>query len=51
MRPAKLLIFANAKAGTLINLAAASAAIDRPLQILVALSESGRTLLFWNDPA
>lgn len=51
MRPTKLLIFGNPKAGTPIMVDAPSAAIDLPLKILVAETESGNTLLFWNDPA
>ena len=50
MRPTKLLIFGNPKAGTPIMIAAPSAALDLPLKILVAETESGKTLLFWNDP-
>jgi uncharacterized protein (DUF302 family) len=51
MRPAKLLIFGNPKAGTPIMVEAPSAAIDLPLKLLVAETESGKTLIFWNDPA
>jgi uncharacterized protein (DUF302 family) len=51
MRPTKLLIFGNAKAGTPLMLEAPSTAIDLPLKILVTETESGNTLLFWNDPA
>jgi uncharacterized protein (DUF302 family) len=50
MRPTKLLIFGSPKAGTPIMVAAPSAALDLPLKILVAETESGKTLLFWNDP-
>jgi uncharacterized protein (DUF302 family) len=50
MRPTKLLIFGNPKAGTPIMVAAPSTALDLPLKILVAETESGKTLLFWNDP-
>jgi uncharacterized protein (DUF302 family) len=50
MRPTKLLIFGNPKAGTPLMVAAPSTAIDLPLKILVAETESGKTLLFWNDP-
>jgi uncharacterized protein (DUF302 family) len=50
MRPTKLLIFGNPKAGTPIMVAAPSAALDLPLKILVAETEAGKTLLFWNDP-
>jgi len=51
MRPAKLLIFGNPKAGTPLMVAAPSAAIDLPLKILVAETEGGKTILYWNDPA
>jgi uncharacterized protein (DUF302 family) len=51
MRPTKLLIFGNPKAGTPLMVAAPSAALDLPLKILVAETETGKTLLFWNDPA
>jgi uncharacterized protein (DUF302 family) len=51
MRPTKLLIFGNPKAGTPLMLAAPSAALDLPLKILVAQNETGKTVLSWNDPA
>jgi uncharacterized protein (DUF302 family) len=51
MRPTKLLIFGSAKAGTPLMLEAPSTALDLPLKILVAETESGKTILFWNDPA
>jgi uncharacterized protein (DUF302 family) len=50
MRPAKLLIFGSPKAGTPLMVAAPSTALDLPLKILVAETETGKTLLFWNDP-
>jgi uncharacterized protein (DUF302 family) len=50
MRPTKLLIFGSAKAGTPIMIEAPSAGLDLPLKILVAETESGKTILFWNDP-
>jgi uncharacterized protein (DUF302 family) len=50
MRPTKLLIFGNPKAGTPIMISAPSAALDLPLKILVAETETGKTILFWNDP-
>jgi uncharacterized protein (DUF302 family) len=49
MRPTKLLIFGNPKAGTPLMLAAPSAALDLPLKILVAEQPSGEVLLSWND--
>jgi uncharacterized protein (DUF302 family) len=51
MRPTKLLIFGNPKAGTPLMVEAPSAALDLPLKLLVAETESGKTLIFWNDPA
>ena len=51
MRPTKLLIFGSAHAGTPIMIEAPSAALDLPIKILVAETESGKTILFWNDPA
>jgi uncharacterized protein (DUF302 family) len=50
MRPTKLLIFGSAKAGTPLMIEAPSTALDLPLKILVTETESGKTLLFWNDP-
>ena len=51
MFPTKLLIFGNPSAGTPIMVTAPSAALDLPLKILVAQAESGKTIIFWNDPA
>jgi uncharacterized protein (DUF302 family) len=51
MRPTKLLIFGNPKAGTPLMIAAPSAALDLPLKILIAETEAGETLVSWNDPA
>ena len=51
MRPAKVLIFGAPRAGTPLMVAAPSTALDLPLKILVAETESGRTILYWNDPA
>ena len=51
MRPTKLLIFGNPKAGTPLMIDAPSAALDLPLKLLVAETEAGKTLIFWNDPA
>jgi uncharacterized protein (DUF302 family) len=50
MRPTKLLIFGNPKAGTPVMVDAPSAAIDLPLKLLVTETEAGKTLIFWNDP-
>ena len=51
MRPTKLLIFGNPKAGTPLMMAAPSAALDLPLKILVAEQADGTVLLSWNDAA
>src|SRR5438094_9479846 len=51
MRPTKLLIFGNPKAGTPVMLAAPSSAIDLPLKILVWEDARGRVWLSYNDPA
>ena len=51
MRPTKLLIFGNPKAGTPLMVAAPSTALDLPLKILIAETEFGKTILFWTDPA
>lgn len=51
MPPTKVLIFGNPKAGTPLMVATPSVALDLPLKILVAETESGKTILFWNDPA
>ena len=51
MRPTKLLIFGNAKAGTPLMIDAPSTGLDLPLKILVTQTESGNTILLWNDPA
>src|SRR3977135_2090873 len=51
MRPTKLLIFGNPKAGTPLMLAAPSTAIDLPLKILVWEDAQGRAWLSYNSPA
>jgi len=51
MRPTKLLIFGNPKAGTPLMIAAPSIAIDLPLKILVWEDEQGRTQISYNSPA
>jgi uncharacterized protein (DUF302 family)/uncharacterized membrane protein YidH (DUF202 family) len=51
MRPTKLLIFGNPKAGTPLMLASPGIAIDLPLKILVAEDESGKVQVSWNSPA
>jgi uncharacterized protein (DUF302 family) len=51
MRPTKLLIFGNPKAGTLMMLAAPSIAIDLPLKILIWEDGEGRAQVSYNSPA
>lgn len=50
MRPTKLLIFGNPKAGTPLMLASPSIAIDLPLKILVWEDSQGKTWLSYNRP-
>jgi len=50
MRPTKLVIFGNPKAGTPLMLASPGIAIDLPLKILVAEDESGRAWISYNSP-
>ena len=50
MRPTKLLIFGNPKAGTPLMLAAPSIAIDLPLKILVWEDAQGKVWLSYNSP-
>lgn len=51
MRPTKLLIFGNPKAGTPLMLAAPSIAIDLPLKILVAEDAEGKVWISYNSPS
>ena len=51
MRPCKLLIFGNPKAGTPIMLASPLAALDLPLKILVCEKTDGSVWLSYNDSA
>ncbi|WP_433973698.1 DUF302 domain-containing protein [Tunturiibacter lichenicola] len=51
MRPTKLLIFGNPKAGTPLMLTTPSIAIDLPLKILVWEDNDGKTWASCNDPA
>jgi uncharacterized protein (DUF302 family) len=51
MRPTRLLIFGNPKAGTPLMLEAPSLALDLPLRLLIAESAEGQVVLSWNDPA
>jgi uncharacterized protein (DUF302 family) len=50
MRPTKLLIFGNPKAGTPLMLAAPSVAIDLPLKILIWEDAQGKVWLSYNNP-
>jgi uncharacterized protein (DUF302 family) len=49
MRPTKLLIFGNPKAGTPMMLAAPSSAIDLPLKILVWEDDQGKVWISYNS--
>ena len=51
MRPTKLLIFGNPKAGTPVMLAAPSSAIDLPLKILIWEDAQGKVWVAYNSPA
>jgi uncharacterized protein (DUF302 family)/uncharacterized membrane protein YidH (DUF202 family) len=50
MRPTKLLIFGNPKAGTPLMLAAPSSAIDLPLKILIWEDAQGKVWVSYNSP-
>ena len=50
MRPTKLLIFGNPKAGTPLMLASPSSAIDLPLKILVWEDARGQVWVTYNSP-
>lgn len=50
MRPTKLLIFGNPKAGTPLMLAAPSIAIDLPLKFLVWEDGNGQVWISYNSP-
>src|SRR3981189_15906 len=51
MRPTKLLIFGNPKAGTPLMLASPSSAIDLPLKILVWEDAESKAWISYNSPA
>jgi uncharacterized protein (DUF302 family) len=51
MRPTKLLIFGNPKAGTPLMLAAPSAALDLPLKLLVWEDAEGHSWISYNAPS
>jgi uncharacterized protein (DUF302 family) len=50
MRPTKLAIFGNPKAGTPVMLAAPSSAIDLPLKILIWEDADGKVWVSYNSP-
>lgn len=51
MRPTKLLIFGNPKAGTPVMLASPRSAIDLPLKILIWEDAQGKVWVSYNSPA
>jgi uncharacterized protein (DUF302 family) len=51
MRPTKLLVFGNPKAGTPVMLAAPSSAIDLPLKILILEDAQGKVWVTYNSRA
>jgi len=51
MRPTKLLIFGNPKAGTPLMVAVPSMAIDLPLKLLIAEDANGKVWISYNAPA
>jgi uncharacterized protein (DUF302 family) len=51
MRPTKLLIFGNPKAGTPLMLAAPEAALDLPLKLLVWEDAEGHSWISYNAPS
>jgi len=51
MRPAKLLIFGNPKAGTPLMVASPTSAIDLPLKVLVWEDQNGQTRISYNAPS
>ena len=51
MRPTKLLIFGNPKAGTPVMIASPSIAIDLPLKIMVWEDGNGKVWISYNSPA
>jgi ribulose 1,5-bisphosphate synthetase/thiazole synthase len=51
MKPTKLVIFGNPKAGTPLMLAAPSSAIDLPLKVLVWEDAKGKVWISYNSPA
>lgn len=50
MRPTRLLVFGNPKAGTPLMIAAPTVAIDFPLKVLVSEDADGRVWMSYNSP-
>jgi uncharacterized protein (DUF302 family) len=50
MRPTRMLIFGNPKAGTPLMIAAPTVAIDFPLKVVVSEDEDGRVWMWYNSP-
>jgi len=50
MRPTRMLLFGNPKAGTPLMVAAPTLAIDLPLKALVSQDEQGRVWVSYNSP-
>jgi uncharacterized protein (DUF302 family) len=50
MRPTKVLIFGNPKAGTPLMIASPTVAIDLPLKLLVWEGSDGKVKIAYNDP-
>jgi uncharacterized protein (DUF302 family)/uncharacterized membrane protein YidH (DUF202 family) len=51
MRPTKLLIFGNPKAGTPLMVASPSIAIDLPIKILISEDAEGKVWISYNQPS
>jgi len=51
MRPTKLLILGNPKAGTPLMIASPSIAIDLPIKILIWEDGEGKVWISYNDPS
>ncbi|HEY1753859.1 MAG TPA: DUF302 domain-containing protein [Bryobacteraceae bacterium] len=51
MRPTRLLIFGNPKAGTPLMIASPSVALDLPLKLLVWEDAEGKVFISYNAPA
>ncbi|HMC58853.1 MAG TPA: DUF302 domain-containing protein, partial [Candidatus Solibacter sp.] len=51
MRPTKLLIFGNPKAGTPLMMASPSVAIDLPMKVLIWEDVDGKVWISYNSPA